>query len=196
MTTRRIMPTALIIVGLALILGLAAGVWWGSSDSNETPTPQETVTMPVAMRTTAHRPVERPRPVDKPLMWIRCSECAKTGKRVPLLEEPGGRQILEMPNATWLHLLDEAVGPDGQTYARVWVTGREGWVESSFVGEFSTFVLPPTAVATPQAGEPLIFLPQQTHDFGDIPPHAPVEHVFTIENRGLADLVIQRLTRT
>jgi hypothetical protein len=54
----------------------------------------------------------------------------------------------------------------------------------------TTVVLKPMPAQT-HVGTPRIAMPERAYDFGDIPPDAPVKHVFVIQNTGVGDLVIQ-----
>jgi predicted alternative tryptophan synthase beta-subunit len=53
-------------------------------------------------------------------------------------------------------------------------------------------IVPPNATAIAQA--PRLTVGELQYDFGDIPPTAPVSHMFIITNTGTAELVIERLT--
>jgi hypothetical protein len=159
-----------------------------------------------------HEPeVEKPSG-DFPIRWLLCAECRAYGSGIPLWDSPARQRVVaEMPHLTFVYVLDQQTGPDGQTYYRVWVTKREGWVEASFVAEQPFTVsrtppgtyVPPASPQTgtspgtyvppvaPQAGTPYIVLTELSYDFGNIPPDNPVEHIFTIKNTGTGDLIIQ-----
>lgn len=145
------------------------------------------------------RPTDAPQPSgDFPILWLLCAECQAYGSGIPLWDSPARqRVVVEMPHLTFVFVLDQQTGPDGQTYYHVWAAQRQGWVEASFVAEkppsqprvpLSTYV-----PATPQAGKPYMFLPELSYDFGDISPDAPVEHVFVIKNTGSDSLNILSL---
>lgn len=144
-----------------------------------------------------------PRPTgEHPIRWLICEECAAQGRGIPLWDSPQRQQVVaRMAHLTFVFVLDQQTGPDGETYYRVWAANREGWVEAAIVAEEPpTGQRPlglketPMAQVTPSKGTPHIVLTELSYDFGDISPDAAVEHVFKLRNAGSADLVIERVS--
>lgn len=81
-------------------------------------------------------PTPAPRPDGtQPILWLYCPDCQTIKMNIPLLDSPGGKQVTGLPHQTFVLVLSEQKGLDGQMYYYVWAVGREGWVAASYLAE-------------------------------------------------------------
>lgn len=75
-----------------------------------------------------------PRLEGAPIRWIVCKECATERRLIQLWDSPKReKEIGGLAHGSFVYVLGEETGPDGQRYVHVWASWQEGWLESSFV---------------------------------------------------------------